>query len=154
MIRPLAAGDAEACDAIIAGLPEWFELEEGIAECASAVRTQHGLVAEADSAVVGFVTHRPHYPQSAEVTWLAVARDAHRQGHGRALVDALARELAGADVRYLTVKTLSDRSDDVYYARTRAFYRANGFVPLLDLPELWDAENPAMVFVRDLDSDS
>jgi len=49
------------------------------------------------------------------------------------------------------VKTLSDRSDDVYYARTRAFYRAAGFVPLLDLPELWDADNPAMVFVRDLD---
>jgi len=45
VIRPLTAGDAEACDAIIAGLPEWFELEEGIAECASAVRTQHGLVA-------------------------------------------------------------------------------------------------------------
>jgi ribosomal protein S18 acetylase RimI-like enzyme len=88
------------------------------------------------------------------VTWLAVERGAHRQGHGQALVDALARELAGAGVRYLTVKTLSDRSDDVYYARTRAFYRANGFVPLLDLPELWDAENPAMVFVRDLDSAS
>jgi ribosomal protein S18 acetylase RimI-like enzyme len=154
VIRPLTPGDAAACDAIIAGLPEWFELEEGIAECAAAVRTQHGLVAEADGTVVGFVTHRPHYPQAAEVTWLAVERGAHRQGHGQALVDALARELAGAGVRYLTVKTLSDRSDDVYYARTRAFYRANGFVPLLDLPELWDAENPAMVFVRDLDSDS
>jgi ribosomal protein S18 acetylase RimI-like enzyme len=154
VIRPLSAGDAEVCDAIIGGLSEWFELEAGIAECAAAVRTQHGLVAEADGAVVGFVTHRPHYSQAAEVTWLAVARGAHRQGYGTQLVDALARELAAAGVRFLTVKTLSDRSDDVYYARTRAFYRANRFVPLLDLPELWGAENPAMVFVRDLDSAS
>ena len=57
-------------------------------------------------------------------------------------------------MRHLTVRTLSDRSDDEHYARTRAFYGATGFVPLLDLPELWDAENPAMVFVRDLDSAS
>lgn len=154
MIRPLAADDAEACDAIIAGLPEWFGLDEGIAECAAAVRIQRGLVAEADGAVVGFVTHRLHYPQAGELTWLAVARGAQRQGHGRELVEALAGELAGAGVRHLTVRTLSDRSDDEYYARTRAFYRATGFVPLLDLPELWDAENPAMVFVRDLDSGS
>jgi ribosomal protein S18 acetylase RimI-like enzyme len=152
MIRPLAADDAQACDAIIAGLPEWFGLDEGIAECAAAVRIQRGLVAEADEAVVGFVTHRLHYPQAGELTWLAVARGA--QGHGRELVEALAGELAGAGVRHLTVRTLSDRSDDEYYARTRAFYRATGFVPLLDLPELWDAENPAMVFVRDLDSAS
>ena len=90
VIRPLAAGDAEACDAIIAGLPEWFGMDEGIAECAAAVRSQRGLVAEADGAVVGFVTHRLHYPQAAELTWLAVSRGAQRQGHGRELVEALA----------------------------------------------------------------
>jgi ribosomal protein S18 acetylase RimI-like enzyme len=152
MIRPLAASDAEACDAIIAGLPEWFGLDEGIAQCAAAVRSQRGLVAEVDGAVVGFVTHRLHYPEAAEVTWLAVARSTQREGHGRALVDSLARELAAEGVRHLTVRTLSDRSNDGHYARTRGFYRAIGFVPLLDLPELWDAENPAMVLLRDLDS--
>jgi ribosomal protein S18 acetylase RimI-like enzyme len=154
MIRPLAADDADVCDAIIGGLPEWFGMDEGIAECAAAVRIQRGLVAEVDGAVVGFVTHRLHYPHAAELTWLAVSRGAQRQGHGRELVEALARDLTGAGVRHLTVRTLSDRSDDEHYARTRAFYGATGFVPLLDLPELWDAENPAMVFVRDLDSAS
>lgn len=152
MIRPLRAADAEACDAIIAGLPEWFELEEGIAECAAAVRSQTGLVAELDGAVAGFVTHRLHYPQAAEITWLAVARDAQRRGHGRALVEELCRELDGAGVRHVTVRTLSPRSDDQFYTRTRDFYLALGFTPLLDLPELWDEENPAMVLVRDLDS--
>jgi len=49
------------------------------------------------------------------------------------------------------VRTLSPRSDDEFYARTRAFYEAVGFVPLLDLPELWDEDNPAMILVRALD---
>ncbi len=87
MIRPLAADDADACDAIIGGLPEWFGMDEGIAECAAAVRIQRGLVAEADGAVVGFVTHRLHYPQAAELTWLAVcpgcAAAGPRAGAGR-----------------------------------------------------------------------
>lgn len=151
MIRPLRRADAEACDAIIRGLPDWFGLEAGIDECAAAVRSQGGFVAEDGGAVVGFVTHRPHYPGAAELTWLAVAGDDHRQGHGRALVDALCRELGGAGVLYLTVRTLSPRSDDEFYGRTRAFYEAIGFTPLLDLPELWDEENPAMVLVRALD---
>jgi ribosomal protein S18 acetylase RimI-like enzyme len=150
VIRPLRRADAEACDAIIRGLPDWFGLDEGIAECASAVRSQDGFVADDDGAVVGFVTHRPHYPEAAELTWLAVIPVAHRHGHGRALVDALCGRLRDAGVRYLTVRTLSPRSDDECYARTRAFYEAIGFTPLLDLPELWDEENPAMVLVRAL----
>src|SRR5262249_53176431 len=105
-------------------------------------------------AIVGFVTRRFHYPEAAELTWLAVAVDAHRRGHGRALVDALCRELGGAGVRYLTVRTLSPRTDDEHYARTRAFYAALGFTPLPDLPELWDEENPAMILVRALHSAS
>jgi ribosomal protein S18 acetylase RimI-like enzyme len=151
VIRPLRPADAEACDAIIAGLPDWFGLDEGIAECAEAVRTQAGLVAEQGGGVAGFVTHRLHYPRAAEITWLAVAHGAHRQGHGRELIEALCRELAGDGVRYLSVRTLSPRSDDEFYARTRAFYEGLGFTPLLDLPELWDEENPAMVLVRALD---
>ena len=45
-----------SCDAIIASLPDWFGLQEGIDECAEAVRTQPGLVCERDGRVVGFLT--------------------------------------------------------------------------------------------------
>ena len=41
MIRPLAPEtDAIACDAIIGSLPEWFGMEEGVAEFAAAVRSR------------------------------------------------------------------------------------------------------------------
>jgi len=49
-IRPLEAADAEACDAIVASLPYHFGLEEGRRECAAAVRSQRGLVAEREGA--------------------------------------------------------------------------------------------------------
>ena len=40
VIRPLdPMNDSAACDAIVASLPDWFGLEEGIRECAEAVRT-------------------------------------------------------------------------------------------------------------------
>lgn len=63
MIRPLDPSDSAACDGIVASLPDWFGLEEGIRECAEAVRTQPGLVAEVDGEVRGFLTIARRYPK-------------------------------------------------------------------------------------------
>ena len=65
MIRALRPDrEAAACDAIIASLPDLFGMEEGIRECAEAVRTQSGLVAEIDGSVVGFLTLSRPYPRT------------------------------------------------------------------------------------------
>jgi ribosomal protein S18 acetylase RimI-like enzyme len=150
-IRSLTLADAEACDAIVRALPEWFGLEVGIVDCAAAVRSQDGLVAErVDGSVGGFLTWVRHFPETAEITWMAVAPDAHRQGVGRALVTALAERLTLEGARLLLVKTLSERGDSEHYDRTRAFYRATGFLPLQEMPDLWDEENPALLLVRPL----
>ncbi len=149
--RPLGATDADACDAIVRGLPDWFGLESGIVDCAAAVRSQDGLVAElADGSVGGFLTWVRHFPETAEITWMAVAASEHRHGLGRALIDALAERLVAEDARLLLVKTLSANGDSEHYDRTRAFYLAMGFLPLQEMPELWDAENPALLLVRPL----
>ena len=80
MSRALVPDDVERCDAIIASLSEWFGNDDGIAECAAAVREQPGLVVVADGEVAGFLTWKQHHPGAAEITWLAVhAR--HRGGH-------------------------------------------------------------------------
>ena len=49
----------------------------------------------------------------------------------------------------LLVKTLDGSNPDPFYARTRAFYRAMGFLPLQCLP-LWDARNPCLLMVKPL----
>ena len=142
-IRPLRPDDAPACDAIIASLPDWFGIDEGIRECAAAVRTEPGLVVERDGAVVGFLTVVRPSPVTAEISWLAVHAKDRGRGAGTALVARLVDDLtAEGRVRLLLVKTLSDRTDPgPEYAATRAFYLARGFRPAAEL-DLFGPENP------------
>jgi ribosomal protein S18 acetylase RimI-like enzyme len=148
-LRPLdASTDAEACDRIVAGLPGWFGLEQGRADCAEAVRTQQGLVAEEGGQVVGFLTYEVS-AGAAEITWMGVAAENRRSGNGRALITALVNELATQGVGELRVKTISDRDPDPGYAETRAFYLAMGFTPEREL-DIWGPDNPAVLMVRRL----
>ena len=149
MIRPLDPSDGAACDAIIASLPDWFGLEEGIRECAEAVRTQPGLVAEVDGYVAGFLTIARPYPRTPEISWLAVHARVRRQGIGQALIVALNDQLRTAGDRLVLVRTLSDRSDPgPEYAETRAFYLAMGFVPVVEVD--FDPVNPIQLLALPL----
>ncbi len=148
-VRPLAIDDAPACDAIIASLPDWFGLQEGIDECAHAVRTQAGLVCESNDGVVGFLTVVRPTPAVAQISWLAVHADERNRGAGTALIERLTADLAG-NARLLVVETLSDREDPgPEYAATRAFYLAKGFRPAAELDHL-DPENPIQLMSRPL----
>ncbi len=149
MIRALDPSDSIACDAIVASLPDWFGLDEGIRECAEAVRTQPGLVAEVDGEVSGFLTIARPYPRTPEISWLAVRARDRRRGIGRALVLALNDQLRAHGDRLVLVKTLSDRSDPgPEYAETRAFYLAMGFIPVAEVH--FDPENPIQLLALPL----
>jgi len=148
-VRALRPGDAARCDEIVASLPEWFGVEEGIREAADAVRHQRGLVDEREGTVLGFVTYEPRATESAEITWIAVHADARGGGIGTALLDVLTARLVRERKRLLFVQTLSDREDPgPEYAATRAFYLGRGFVPAaeidLDPP---DPNNPIQLMV-------
>jgi len=146
-IRPLAPADATRCDAIVASLPDWFGDPTGLRECHVAVRTQPGYVAEIDAEPVGFLTVTRPREAAAEISWMAVHAGRRGLGCGRALVDALLADLRADGAAFLLVKTLSDLHPDPGYAQTRAFYRAVGFVPVMDL-DIWGPENPALLLVR------
>jgi ribosomal protein S18 acetylase RimI-like enzyme len=153
-IRALTAGDAEACDEVIASLPYHFGDEGGRAECAEAVRTQRGLVATTDDgAVVGFITWVIPDGLAPELTWLAVEQGHRREGIGGRLVDALVAELP-AGTRYLAVTTLAEVSEPDPppdgYQTTRRFYRQHGFEPVWRPAGWWNDENQAELMIRDL----
>lgn len=154
-IRPLTPLDAPTCDAIIASLPNHFGQEEGRRECATAVRTQRGLVAERDGEVVGFLTVEDRFDRAAEITWMAV-HAAHRHGGlGTALMDRLAADLRAQHRRLLLVLTVSpsDGPDDVDdgYASTRNFYAANGFALARDFGGYWEGGDTPVLMIRVLD---
>ena len=99
--------------------------------------------------VVGALLIRRHYPESAEIHLLAVDPQLHRRGVGRALVEAVERDLVASGARMLQVKTLGPSYRDEHYARTLAFYRAMVFVPLQELNDLWP-DNPCLILVKSL----
>jgi ribosomal protein S18 acetylase RimI-like enzyme len=145
-IRALDASmDAEACDGIVQGLPAWFGNEEGLREQAQIVRTSAGIVCVEDGEIVGFLTYVRLYPQTAEITWMAVRSDVRRRGIGTALLDELTAVLSRDGARMLVVKTLSNREDPgPEYSETRSFYLTRGFDPVAEL-EIWGPENPCQL---------
>ncbi len=147
-IRPLRAGDAPGCDAVIFSLPYHFGHEDGRRNCAAAVRSSDGLAALIGERLVGFLTVTRHYETAAEITWMAVHADRRGQGIGRALVERLVAGLRGEGRQLLLVATLAESADEGDeadgFARTRAFYRSVGFVPAREVP-LWD--EPAVLLV-------
>jgi ribosomal protein S18 acetylase RimI-like enzyme len=156
-IRSLESSDARACDAIVASLPYHFGLEEGRVECAAAVRSQPGLVAERDGEVIGFLTTQHRFDDAAEITWMAVHADHRHGGVGRALMDRLASGLEAEGRRLLLVLTVSphDPPDDSGheadgYTATRAFYAANGFALARDFAGYWGDHDTPVLMVRTL----
>ena len=128
-VRTLEAADAATCDDIIASLPDWFGMPEGIRDCAKDVRTSRGSCAS-DIARGWVLTYVQRTPMASEITWMAVHANHRNRGFGTALVEELITRLAATDVRLLLVRTLSDREDPgPEYAATRAFYLARGSVP-------------------------
>jgi GNAT superfamily N-acetyltransferase len=155
LLRPLAAGDADACDAIVASLPYHFGDSTGRAACARAVRESPGIVACAGDVPVGFITWRDWYESSREITWMAVHADWRRRSVGAQLLTELVDGLPSA-VRYLVVTTLSASTPEQgpdSYAGTRRFYARHGFVPVWEPEGWWNADNQAVVMVRSLAGD-
>jgi GNAT superfamily N-acetyltransferase len=152
-VRPLRPRDGPACDAIVASLPYHFGMESGRETCAAAVRREEGLAALTGGEIAGFLTWRPWYRESREITWMAVHANRRGEGIGRALLEHLAATSA-EHARYLVVTTLSEATPEPgiadSYARTRWFYARNGFEPIWDPAGWWDDANQAVVMVRSL----
>jgi ribosomal protein S18 acetylase RimI-like enzyme len=132
--RLVAATDGDACDAVLASLPYHFGQPSGVAQCAEAVRSQRGWIADENAEVVGFVTIEPRFPESTEITWLAVHAGHRRSGIGRMLVEEAAVDAAARGARLIMLETVGPSEPEPGvtdgYAGTRAFYARLGFLPV------------------------
>ena len=128
LIREIRPTDYHAIDSIALALtPTWFT-EAALPEIAQAVRNEHGRVAFKDGVQVGFATYNvSSNNQTAQLTWISVHPDLHRQGVGRKLIESIERELSSEGVLKLEVCTVAATVQYEPYARTRSFYHAIGF---------------------------
>jgi GNAT superfamily N-acetyltransferase len=132
-------------------LPDFFGYEPGLEDCARAVRTQAGWVAEDQGGVVGFATWEKRTEATAEVTWMAVQRDRRQAGVGTAIIEALLAEVEEKGYGLALAMTSArpkDPSIEDTYGPTRAFWHARGFLPLIEL-DIWETD-VALLQVRAL----
>jgi ribosomal protein S18 acetylase RimI-like enzyme len=144
------AGQAAITEPILRALPDWFGIEEATRHYIEFTDMHPTFIAYGGTQAVGLLALLEHSAYAAEIYVMAVLPDQHRQGIGRALVEAAETHLRARDIEYLQVKTLADSHPDVGYRHTRAFYHAVGFRDLEVFPTLWDARNPCLQMVKRL----
>ena len=144
-----APSDHPACLAIGAALPDYFT-PAGLVQMAHDLTVHEVWVREQAGTIVGFVIVERKVSPVLEIVWLAVAPDQQGQGHGSALIAALAVHATRESIALLEVKTLAATVESPRYARTRQFYERRGFV-LLDVIDPypgWSPGNPCALYVR------
>ena len=140
---------------IMRSLPDWFYMEETIIKYQEEVKNLPFFIAYNDNneavGMMCLIEFTTDDIQSVEIKVIGVLPEYHNYKIGYALIKK-AEEFAKTKCKtYLTVKTLSARSPDVFYQKTRAFYYKCGFVGLMDFIEVWGKENPCLVMIKPLD---
>jgi N-acetylglutamate synthase-like GNAT family acetyltransferase len=148
-IRIATAEDVAACERILRSLPEWFGIESAIVSYVRAIPSMETFLADVSGSVVGFITLATTSEAASEIHVMAIAREHHRSGLGRALVEHAEAICRDRGVEYLHVKTLGPSRPNAEYAATRAFYRRMGFRPLEE-NALWGAANPCLMLLKHL----
>lgn len=149
-IRGPAPGDPAVVERLLRALPEWFGIESAIQDYVVGAPLLDAWTAWHGDDVVGMLLAKRHGPQSAEVILMGILPEVQRKGIGSHLLAAAEEHLRRGGVCYLQVKTLSPARENEEYARTRAFYAAQGFVVLEEFPLLWGEANPCLQYVKAL----
>jgi GNAT superfamily N-acetyltransferase len=138
------------CVALLRLLPDWFGIEAAILEYEKEINRLPTFLAKSGGEVIGFLSLKRHFPESAEIYVMAVHPGAQRGGIGRGLVQATEEYARRLGIEYLQVKTLGPSRPDEGYAGTRRFYAALGFRPLEEFTQIWDQDNPCLLLVKRL----
>lgn len=141
--------DPDAVREILDSIPDWFGIPEANARYVEAAGRLPSYLAVDGADVIGVALLNEHFPPSRELHLIAVRRDRHRQGVGRALLAEIEADLRDAGVRILEVHTLGPSDEDEGYAETREFYLAQGFIPVNELQRI-DWDGPTLILVKPL----
>jgi N-acetylglutamate synthase-like GNAT family acetyltransferase len=87
-IRAATPGDQPIVERILRALPDWFGIEESLVQYVRDSAAMETWIAESGGeGAVGFITLNNHFPRASEIHCIAVLREQHRAGIGRALVE-------------------------------------------------------------------
>lgn len=104
---------------------------------------------DTSGSIIGLIALSEHFGATVEIWWMGVLPEFHRGGIGRELMERAVASARQQGARFMVVETLSARDPDLNYRRTRQFYEAMGFTPLME-HDLSDPQNPLMLMLRPL----
>lgn len=133
---------------VLRALPEWFGLEDSIVEYCEESEKLPMAVLTLDEKPIGFCSLKVNYGINCDLYVLGILPGYHRTGLGQKMVAFIERYCCDNEIPYMSVKTLSERHPDEFYARTRKFYEKCGFVAFEEFPELWGKENPCLLMIK------
>ena len=134
---------------ILEALTDWFEVSETREAYIRESRDQIFFEAEQEGQTIGFLCLKETSRCTVELAVMGVRKENHRQGAGKALVQAAKLYAATAGYDFMQVKTVQmGHYED--YDRTNRFYLEVGFKELEVFPAYWDEANPCQLYVLSL----
>ncbi|MCL2852063.1 MAG: GNAT family N-acetyltransferase [Defluviitaleaceae bacterium] len=133
---------------VLRALPDWFAIELSIVGYVRDVADLTFIAAYDEETAIGFVAIKKHNPYTAEVYVMGVLHEYHRHGVGKMLIHSCEDYCSRNNMKFLSVKTLSERVVNEFYEKTRKFYLSMGFLPLEVFDTLWGENNPCLLMVK------
>ena len=108
----------------------------------------HILVAELDSAIVGYICFglAPLTEGTWDIYWMAVAPDRKRQGIGGVLLKSAEENIREAEGRLSIIETSSTPA----YVNTRQFYSRQGYETIASIPDFYALGDDKVIFQKRL----
>ena len=144
------AKKAEYTNSILRKLPDWFGIEEAIVEYVNTVHEYPYWAAFINDNCIGFFSGIIHYNRTGEIYVCAIDPEYHGKGIGTLLYKEVEKYFIQNGCEYALVKTVSEKSPDANYAKTRDFYLKMGFKELITLTEAWDEWNPCLIMIKNI----
>lgn len=154
MIKKINSAEEKSsiCNLILRSLPKWFGIESAIVDYVNDVKGMDTWAVYADNELAGFISINKHNNSTAEVHVIGVLEKFHHMGLGKILIQHAEEFLISENIKFLTVKTLSELRKDENYEKTRLFYLAMGFSPVEVFKTLWGEHNPCLLMIKSLNT--
>ena len=135
---------------ILRTLPEWFGIESSIVDYCNASRNLPMVVIYSNHKPIGFCTIKIEHAVNCNLNVLGILPEFHGLGYGTKLIEFIETYCKSKGIHFMSVLTLSSKSTNEPYKRTREFYTKCGFKEFMDLDELWDDNNPCILMLKKL----
>ena len=134
---------------ILEALREWFEVDESREKYIAESAEQLFWAAEENGEYIGVLCLKETGRDTVELAVMGVLKSCHRNGAGRALVEAAKESARATGYSFMQVKTVQmGKYED--YDRTNLFYLGCGFKEFEVFPLYWDEDNPCQIYVMAL----